>query len=114
MRILGTAVLSMESLVVGLALLLAMDNHSGAAIWGGAALALAILLTTGLMKRRLGWYLGSILQVALIAYGAIVTTMYALGTLFAGIWIAAYFVGKRGEAIRAALLAERAKQSGNS
>lgn len=105
MRVLGSAVLAMEFLVMGFALLLAMENHGGLALSLGGALALAILLTAGVMKRMTGWYLGSVLQIGLIAYGVVVPAMYFLGTLFAVLWVSAFIIGRKGEAIRAALIA---------
>ena len=109
MRILGSAVLVMESLVMGFALLLAMDSHGALALTLGGVLAIAFLFTTAIMKSKTGWIVGSFLQVAMLAYGFVVTAMFAMGTLFAGLWVSAYIVGKKGEAIRASLLAEQAK-----
>ena len=100
----------MEFLVMGFALLLAMENHGGLALSLGGALALAILLTAGIMKRMTGWYLGSILQIGLIAYGVVVPAMYFLGTLFAVLWVSAFIIGRKGEAIRAALIANPPSQ----
>jgi hypothetical protein len=100
----------MEFLVMGFALLLAMENHGALALSLGGALAISILLTAGAMKRMTGWYLGSLLQVALIAYGAVVPAMYFLGALFATLWISAFLIGRKGEAIRAALLANPPKE----
>jgi len=105
MRVLGSAVLAMEFLVMGFALLLAMENHGALALSLGGALAVLILLTAGLMKKRTGWYLGSIWQIALIAYGVVVPAMYFLGALFAVLWVSAFYIGRKGEAIRAALIA---------
>ena len=105
MRVLGSAVLVMEFLVMDFALLFAMDNHGAVALSLGSALAILILLTAGLMKKIRGWYLGTIWQVAMIAYGVVVPAMYLLGTLFAGLWVSAYFIGRKGEAIRASLMA---------
>ena len=104
MRVLGSAVLTMEFLVMGFALLLAMENHGALALSLGGALAVLILLTAGLMKKMTGWYLGTLWQVGLIAYGGVVPAMYFLGTLFAFLWACAYFIGRKGEAIRALLL----------
>jgi len=95
----------MEFFVMGFALLLAMENHGGLALSLGGALALAILLTAGMMKRMTGWYLGSVWQIGLIAYGVVVPAMYFLGTLFAVLWVSAFIIGRKGEAIRAALIA---------
>ena len=97
----------MESLLMGFALLLAMENHGSLALILGGALALACLLNAGMMKKPLGWIVGSVLQIGLIAYGSVVPIMYFMGTLFAGLWATAYFLGRKGEAIRARLVAER-------
>lgn len=99
---------------MGFALLLAKDGHSALALALGGVLAIAFIFLAGIMKKRTGWYVGSILQIALIAYGLVVPAMYAMGALFTALWIAAYVVGKKGEAIRAALLAEKAKTEGQN
>jgi hypothetical protein len=109
MRILGSAVIGMEIFVIGFALLLAKDHHSALSIWLGVLLMLALIINTGIMKRKAGWILGSILQVALVAYGFAVTTMFFVGAVFAGLWVAAIVVGRKGEAIRANLLANPPK-----
>ncbi len=94
----------MESLVMGFALLLAMDKHSGVEIILGAILAILILLTAGMTKRVSGWVLGSIWQICLIAYGTVVPAMYFMGALFAVLWMCAYFIGKKGERARAQMM----------
>jgi hypothetical protein len=113
MRILGAAVITMESLVMGFALLLAMQNHGAIALSLGGLIALLCILTAGMMKSRRGWIIGSLLQIAIIAYGSVVTTMYFIGGLFAALWIIAFFLGRKGEAIRAQLLAEGEKNPRN-
>jgi len=105
MKVLGSAVLAMETLVMGFALLLAMEKHGALALWLGGALAIAILLTAGAMKHIIGWYLGSIWQICLIGYGVVVPAMYFMGSLFAVLWVCAFYIGRKGEAIRATLLA---------
>lgn len=107
MRILGAAVLSMESLVMGFALLLAMKEESSTSLIIGGVIALAFLLTSGLLKKKTGWILGSLLQVAMLAYGFVVPSLILIGVIFAGLWIAAILVGRKGEAARAALVASR-------
>jgi hypothetical protein len=97
----------MESFVMGFALLLAKDHHQGISIVLGIAIALALLLTPGLLKKRTGWILGSLLQFFLIGYALVVPSMVFIGVIFGGLWIAAIVVGRRGEAIRAALVASR-------
>jgi hypothetical protein len=97
----------MEAFVMGFAVLLAMGEHTGSVLTLGGVIAIAALLTAGLMKKRIGWIIGSILQVAMIGYGYFVTSMYFMGALFAGLWITAFLVGRKGEAIRAELLRQR-------
>lgn len=107
MRVLGSAVLVMEFFVMGFAMLLAKDNHEPSTIIAGAIIALLLLLTPGLLKKRTGWILGSILQFLVIAYAVVVPSMAVVGVIFAGLWIAAIIVGRKGEAARAALMASR-------
>jgi hypothetical protein len=107
MRVLGSAVLVMEFFVMGFAMLLAKDNHGTSAIIAGAVIALLLLLTPGLLKKRTGWILGSALQIVMIGYAVVVPSMAIVGLIFGGLWIAAIVVGRRGEAIRAELMASR-------
>ena len=101
----------MEALIMGFALLLAMENHGAVALSLGGLLALACLLTAGLMKKKIGWLIGTALQVGLIAYGLVVPSMYFIGALFGGLWATAFFLGRKGKAIRAKLIAERDQNS---
>jgi len=94
----------MEAFVMGFAVLLAMGEHSGGALALGGTIAILQLINAGLMKKRIGWVIGSVLQIAMIAYGYVVTPMYFMGALFAALWVAAFLVGRKGEAIRAELL----------
>jgi len=107
MRVLGSAVLAMEFLVMCFALLLAKDNHELSTIIFGAVIALLLLLTPGLLKKRTGWILGSILQFLMIGYAVVVPSMAIVGVIFGGLWIAAIVVGRKGEAARAALMASQ-------
>ena len=107
MRVLGSAVLAMESFAVGFALLIAMKDHSGAPMIYGAVIAVSLLLAPGFLKGRIGWVLGSLLQIAMLAFGLVVNSFLIIGLIFAGLWIAAILVGRKGEAARAALLASQ-------
>ena len=73
MRVLGSAVLVMEFFIMGFAMLLAKDNHEGSTIVAGAVIAILLLLTPGLLKKRAGWILGSILQLLMIGYAVAVS-----------------------------------------
>ena len=103
MRMLGSSVLVMEAFTMGFALLIAMNSSDTWQLVLGGVLAVALLLTPGLLKRKSGWIIGSILQLPLVGYGAVVTSMYVLGGIFALLWIAAIIVGRAGEAARARL-----------
>ena len=107
MRMLASAVLIMEVFIMGFAMLLAKDNQEPAAIIAGAVIALLMLLTPGLLKKRIGWILGSLLQLLMIGYAVVVPSMAMVGLLFGGLWIAAIVVGRKGEAARAALMASQ-------
>ena len=52
MRVLGSAVLTMEFLVMGFAMLLAKDNHGAPVLIYGAVVSLLLILTVGLLKKR--------------------------------------------------------------
>lgn len=104
MKVLASSVLAMEIMVMGFAVLLASKNHSATAlIWGGV-IAVLLVFAAATLRKMVGWILGSLLQLTLIGYGFVVTPLFFLGTLFAGLWIAAIIVGRKGEAARAALL----------
>ena len=105
MRILGSSVLLMEFFVMGFAMLIAKD-HEPSTLIVGAVIAILFLLTPGLLKKKSGWILGSILQFLMIGYAVVVPSLAILGLIFGGLWIAAIVVGRKGEAARAALLAQ--------
>ena len=104
MKVLGASVLAMESLVMGFALLLAGKSHSSSVIMFGGVVAILFMAVAGTLRGKWAWIVGSILQLVLFAYGFFVTTMFFLGLLFGGLWIAAIVVGRKGEAARASLL----------
>jgi hypothetical protein len=101
----------MEFFIMGFAMLIAKD-HESSTIIAGAVLAILFLLTPGLLKKKFGWILGSILQFLMIGYSVVVPSLAPLAILFGGLWIAAIVVGRKGEAARAALLAEAEKSRG--
>lgn len=103
MRVLGSTVLVMESLTMGFALLIAMNSTDTWQLLLGGVVAILLLLTPGLLKRKSGWILGSLLQVPMVGFGTVVTMMYFLGGIFALLWIAAIVVGRAGEKARARL-----------
>ena len=114
MRVMAAAVLSMESILMGFALLIAKDSASNSQLWLGAALAIAFLLCAGMLKRKFGYFLGSFLQICLVLYGLVITLMYYLGALFLVLWVFAILLGRRGEAIKARLIAQRDEDGAKS
>lgn len=105
MRVLGASVLTMEALVVGFALLIAKDLSANTSIPAGVIgglIALLAIVAAGALKRRVGWWLGWVVQAGVIALGFAVPLMFLLGALFAGLWVAAIVVGRKGERARAA------------
>ena len=76
---LGSSVLVMEAFTMGFALLIAMNSSDSWELILGGVLAIMLLLTPGLLKGKSGWVVGSLLQIPLIGYGMVVTSMYVLG-----------------------------------
>lgn len=67
-----------------------------AAIWTVTAiLALLCLLALGLMRRRPGPWLGTAVQVLLVASGFVVTMMFVIGAVFFTLWVVALRLGGR-------------------
>jgi hypothetical protein len=92
--------------------MLVADQHEASTIIAGATIAILFLLTPGLLKKKTGWILGSILQFLMIGYAVVVPSQAFLAIIFSGLWIAAIVVGRKGEAARAALLAQAEKSDG--
>jgi hypothetical protein len=108
MRQLCSTVLAMEAIILGLAILPAIVlEHANRPLAGGigGALAVCALLLSGVVGRpRMGWALkaGTVLQVAVIAAGIVVPAMYALGLIFATLWVTGIWLARRHEAPRTA------------
>jgi hypothetical protein len=102
MKRLCTTVLIMEAVVLCLAAPVAvqMSHVAPHSAWltAGAAAAAAVVLA-GLARRMLPVTLagGSLLQVFVIAAGAVVPAMYFLGAVFAALWALGIWLGYRAE-----------------
>ncbi|MFF4959585.1 DUF4233 domain-containing protein [Streptomyces sp. NPDC001222] len=98
MRTLCASTLIGEFFVIGFAALVAMKdpNLSTTTVWtvSGIAMALSVLLC-GLITRPGGVQLGWALQIALIASGFFVPTMFFMGAVFAALWWASVHFGKK-------------------
>ena len=110
MKILGASVLVAESMTMGFAILLAMKDHSNAAIIYGCVISFLLFVAAGLVRRPGGFVIGSIMQIAMIGFGFVVPSFFIIGVVLIGLWVAAIVVGRKGEAARAALLAAEPKK----
>jgi hypothetical protein len=94
-------VLIMEAVVIGLAIPVAIvleHLRHGVAGGVGGGLAICALLLAGLVGRPgMGWALwaGTGLQALVIAAGVVVPAMYALGVIFAALWITGIWLARR-------------------
>ena len=101
-RLCGT-VLAMEAIVIGLAIPVAIVlEHARRGLAGsvGGGLAVCALLLSGVVGRpRMAWALwaGTALQALIIAAGIVVPAMYALGAIFAALWVTGIWLARRHE-----------------
>jgi len=98
------AVLSLEAIVLGLTtpvMISISDVERSTALSVGLGLMLACLLVAGLLRAEWAYLLGWVIQVAAIGLGILVTIMFVLGPIFALLWGAAYFLGRKIERERA-------------
>ncbi|MFJ5951595.1 DUF4233 domain-containing protein [Streptomyces noursei] len=109
MRTLCASTLIGEFFVIGFAGLVAMQvtDLSRATIWivSGVAMLLSLLLC-GMLSRPGGVQLGWALQIALIASGLVVPTMYFLGAVFGALWWASVHFGRKVDEAKARFAAE--------
>jgi Protein of unknown function (DUF4233) len=101
LRQLCGTVLAMEAIVIGLAIPVAIVlEHARHGLAGGVGggLAVCALLLSGVVGRPgMGWTLvaGTVLQALVIAAGVVVPAMYALGAIFAALWITGIWLARR-------------------
>ena len=104
-RRLCAAILLLEAIAFGLStpvLASVAGVGTATALWVGLGLTLACLLVAGLLRFSWAYWLGWALQVAAIAVGFVVATMFFLGAVFLVLWATAYFLGRKIETERAA------------
>ena len=105
MRGIAASVLVFEGMVVFFATLVALDlsdvDHT-TLWWTGGTLAVACVLTAGLLGRPWGYQAGSALQVLVIAAGFLVPAMFVLGAVFAALWFLALHLGRKVARMQAA------------
>ena len=99
---LTATVLWLEAFVIALTGVPAVRLENVAPLAAGLAVGLAVLaavLLAALARRRLAVTLvgGSLLQVLVIASGAVLPVMYILGGIFALLWLTGIWLGHRVE-----------------
>lgn len=86
-RGLCSAILAFETIVMLMGMLVAG--------WSAAAVAGACVVAAGLLGRPWGYAFGHLVQVAMIALGAVSLSMLFIGLVFAALWISAYVIGMK-------------------
>ena len=103
-RVLCSAVLSFEAVLMLLSILVLNGFSALSAPWAAAAgggMASACVVAAGMLGRPGGYGLGHVLQVAIIALGFLALPILFLGLLFAALWVTAYVMGVRIDSDRA-------------
>ncbi|TXL61890.1 DUF4233 domain-containing protein [Aeromicrobium terrae] len=109
MRAMCAAMLSLEAVILALSvpvMISVEDVDKGTALGVGLGLAALCVVTAGLLRHAWAYWLGHAVQVAAIGLGFLVPTMFAVGALFAALWFAAFFLGRKIEADKARWAAE--------
>lgn len=111
MRVLGSSVLIFEAIILGLFIPVGYFTGylaSGTiAIWVGVVLIIMSIVATAMLRSPAGIAIGWLVQVGMILSGLLVPIMFGLGLLFAVLWWAAIYYGRRAEHIRAEMVAQR-------
>jgi hypothetical protein len=104
-RSLGSIVLGFEFVIVFLGALVAFGLKvvpAPVALGGGAVLVVLMLVNIPLLRYRWGFALGWVLQAIVVASGLLVTMMFVVGAIFAGLWTYCMITGARLDRVNAA------------
>jgi Protein of unknown function (DUF4233) len=104
-RRLCASILLLEAIVLGLStpvLVLVADVGTTTSLVIGLGLTVACLVVAGTLRLAWAYWLGWAVQVAAIAVGFVVPTMFFLGAIFLALWATAYVLGRKIETERAA------------
>ncbi len=104
-RRLCSAILFLEAIALGLStpvLIAVAGLETATALWIGLGLCVACLVVAGLLRMPWAYLLGWAIQVAAVAVGVAVATMFFVGGLFLMLWATAWFLGRRIDGERAA------------
>ncbi|MFF4268835.1 DUF4233 domain-containing protein [Streptomyces sp. NPDC001536] len=109
MRTLCSSTLIGEFFIIGFAALVAMKDEdlSTSAVWTVSGIAMFLCLALcGVITRPGGIALGWVLQIALIASGFVVPTMFFLGVVFAALWWTSVHYGRKVDEAKARFAAQ--------
>lgn len=105
MKILCSAVLGLEAIVVFLAIPVVATNGSvdstALVVSLGLLLTVMLFLAVGTLRRSWGLSLGWLLQVPVLAIGFLAPAMFIVGGIFAVLWYVAIHQGSRIDALKA-------------
>lgn len=92
------SILCFEAVVAGLAIpgmILVSDVPLNTAFWLGLGTIALALLAAGMLRRPLGYPLGWLTQLVVIALGLATPMMYAVGGMFALLWGICFALGRK-------------------
>ena len=103
MKVVLPAILLLESIVVALAIpvALAVDDRGPASAIVLGVLAILLALGSGAVRRPRGVAVGWVLQVLVLLSGLVVPAMAVLGLVFLGVWVLGVIYGAKGDALAA-------------
>ncbi len=102
-RRLCAAILLLEAIAFGLCtpVLTSVEDVGTTGLWIGLGLTVSCLVVAGLLRFSWAYWLGWAVQVAAVAVGFVVTTMFFVGAIFLALWATAYVLGRKIEVERA-------------
>ena len=118
MRPMCAAMLTLQAVVLFLTtpvMISVSDVGVPTAVAVGLGLTVACLVAAGTLRGPWGYRLGWAIQVASLVLGLVVPIMFVIGAIFAGLWVAAFVLGRRidvEKAERADLEEQRAAEHG--
>lgn len=104
MRAMCSAMLTLEAIILALAtpVMISVEGVDATlAVALGVGLAVAAILTAGMLRTPWAYYVGHVIQFAAIALGFVVAVMFFVGVMFAALWFGAFFLGRKIEADKA-------------
>lgn len=81
--------------LTGVVLIGTSSLGAGTALAIGGGLAVACFVAAGLLRRRVGFWLGWAIQVVSVGLGFVVPMMFFLGVVFGALWAGSYVLGAR-------------------